>query len=574
MKKVYQFLSIVFLFTLITSCEEESNLQPEGQWELSKSTLELPAEEQNYILDQITPNATITFSWQPATSSAGFGVTYKVSIHKIEDVEFTNPLYEFDSGNGGKELSATITYQKLDEVLSFAGFPANEEATVNWAVTAISLSKTSVVSNIFSVKRFEDEIIPEQLYISGTATEDNGVIEDAMQLKRLTDSGGNLSNIYEGYLQLKAGESYKFYSENATLSLQYGGENGVLEKDGNAITTEDEGVFRVQVDLDNNTYQLLKINFFSMVGSPINGGWGGDEPLEYIGNGVWKASIELVNTGGFVFRPNGDWGLLMKRVVGTQNNIVFESEASSQGVTFEDIPSNETGLFVVSLNLNASGYFYTFERDNRVIEPIETPNSLFLFENGNMIIEFVKNGDVFELSDFIPMQSSANYTLNTLENGTGTSYSLATNLADSTTPDGDIVSDAILILENNENTFTLSSDRALKLSFDFNAAKVTWTYYNLKLFHWSDWDSRDEFVMSYEHPNTYKITTSLIANYDMKFISPWDLDFGSDAPENLQGNLTNGGGANIKNITEDGTYTATIILNNDYSAGTYEFVKQ
>lgn len=574
MKTLYQFLSIIILSVVLVSCEEESNLQPEGLWELSSPELELPINEQSFVLDQITPNETITFSWLPATSSENFGVTYKVSIHETNDSEFANPLYDFASGNSGTALSATISYQKIDEILSFAGFAANENATINWAVTAQSLSKTSLTANTITVKRFEDEITPNRLFISGNATEDNGVLENAMQLTRLTDSSGSLTNSHEVYVALKAGASYQFYSENSLPSLQYGGENGILEKSGNAINAEEDGVFRIKVDLDNNTYELLKIDFFSMIGSPINGGWGGDEPLEYQGNGIWSESVDLVATGGFAFRANGDWGYLMKRAVGSQNNIVFENEAAAQGFSVEDIPSNEAGLFMVTLNLNSDGYFYAFERDNTVINPITPPDELFLFENGTMIKSLTKNGDIFELNEFIPMQASASYTLNSLADGTGLSYSVASSLADSNTPDGDKVTDAILILENNENAFTLTTDRALQLSFDFNAAKVTWTYYNLKLFHWSVWDDRDEFPMTYQHPNTFKINTNLIADYDMKFISPWDFDFGSDAPNDLSGNIINTGGNNIKNITEDGSYEVTIILDNDYSAGTYQFVKQ
>lgn len=575
MKQFYKFALVLIIISFCTtSCEEESNLAPEGLWELSNPILELPTNEERFVLDQITPNETITFSWQAATSSAGFGVTYKVSIHETTDVDLTNPLFEFASGNGGKELAATISYQKIDELLSFAGYPANEDATIKWAVNAESLSKTSSTTSTITLKRFEDEILPSRLFISGLATESNGVLADAIQLKRLNNADGNLSNTHEIFTSLKAGESYQFYSENSLPSLQYGGENGILEKSGQAIVADEDGQYRIKVNLDTNTYELFKIDFFSVVGNPINGGWNGDESLNYQGNGIWQNTIDLVNTGGFVFRPNGDWGFLMKRVVGTQNTLVFENDAANQGLSFEDIPSNEIGLFIVTLNLNADGYFYSLEKDNTVINPIPAPNSLFLFEDGILLKEFTKNGDVFELDEYIPMQSTANYTLNSLVDGSGESYSVASSLANTNTPDGDKVTDDVLILENNTSTFTVISDRALKLNFDFNAAKLTWTYYNLKLFHWNDWNTRDEFPMTYEHPNTYKITTNLIANYEMKFISPWDLDFGSDAPNNLDGNIENGGGSNIVNISEDASYEVTIVLNDSYTEGTYQFTKQ
>lgn len=558
----------------IISCEQESNLEPEGLWELSTPVIELPENNQSFVLDQITPNETITFSWLAAESSVGFGVSYKVSIHETSDTNFSKPLYEFSSASNGKDLTAIISYQKIDEILSYAGYPANQESEIIWSVKANSLSKSTRVSSIIKIKRFENEIIPNQLFLSGSATEDNGNLEDAIKLKRLTDANGNLSNIHEVYTSLKAGGTFEFYSENSVPSLQYGGENGAIEKAGNPITAELDGTYRIKINLDNNTYELLKIDYFGMVGNPISGGWGGDESLNYIGQGIWQNSVDLVNTGGFVFRANGDWAYLIKRIVGSENTVIFENDAASQGVSFEDIPSNETGKFIVTLNLNSNGYFYTFERDNTIINPITAPNSLFLFENGSMIKEFSKDGDSFQLDEFIPMQASTSYTLNSLADGSGESYSIASSLANSNTPNGDKVSDDVLLLENSNASFTLNSDRSIKLYFDFNAAKLTWTYYNLKLFHWNDWDTRDELVMTYVHPNTYKITTNLISNYDMKFISPWDLDFGSDTPNSLSGNLINGGGSNIINITEDGSYEVTIELENNFNSGTYLFEKQ
>ena len=309
-----------------------------------------------------------------------------------------------------------------------------------------------------------------------------------------------------------------------------------------------------------------------MVGTPIIGGWGGDEPLDYKGNGVWKASINLLETGGFVFRANGDWGYLLKRIVGTPNTVVLEGDADSQGFAIEDIPNNQTGLYIVTLDLSAENYTYSFEIDDTVIEPIATPSQLFLFENGTMVEEFSLSGDTFSSARFIPMQASNTYTLNSASDASGTSYSVSGVLADSATPDGDLVSDGITLLENS-NSFSVLIDRALRFNIDFSTPELTWTYYNFKLFHWQVWDDREEIPMAYSHPNTFTVTSNLIAGSDSKFISPWDFDFGSDDGTSLTGNLINGGGANMLNIDTDGSYTVTIILNDDYQSGTYEFAQ-
>ena len=571
-KNIFIVLFSIILSYTFNSCVTEDNLEPEGEWDLSLPVILTPTADQSIVLDQDTPNESVTFSWERSLSSEGYSVTYEVLIAPAGTTDFSESFFTSESSNNGTNTSLSISYEELDQALAFSGFPANEEAQVTFAIRANSLSKSSQSTSNLSIIRFENEGLPQSLYISGTATENNNDLSQAIALKRLTDSNGELSNTYEVYTSLIAGESYKFYSERSLPALEFGGSDGNIVSFGDAIVADDSGQFRIKVNLDNNTYELLQINFWSMVGTPINGGWGGDEPLEYQGNGVWKASINLIETGGFVFRANGDWGYLLKRIVGTPNTLVLESDAGNQGLTIEDIPNNQTGLYFVTLDLSAENYTYSFEIDNTVVDPIDTPAQLFLFENGTMIEEFSLSGDTFSSLRFIPMQASNAYTLNSATDGNGTSYSVSGILADSATPDGDLVSDAITLVEN-DNSFSVLTDRALRFNIDFSAPDLTWTYYNFKLFHWQVWDEREEIQMSYSHPNTFTVTSNLIGGSDSKFISPWDFDLGSDDPTSLTGNLINGGGSNMLNIETDGSYTVTIILNDDYQSGTYEFAQ-
>jgi hypothetical protein len=574
MKKYILNLNLCLVLSLaLASCVKEDNLQPEGQWTLSQPIIVAPTGQDVVVLDESTPNETITFIWSGAESSEGYKVTYEVLIDTLGTSDFSTPILIKTPSNGGEATSLSITYQEIDDALAFSGFPSNTEASVSFAVRAKSLSKSSESVGTLDVVRFESETKPTRLFISGSATENQNNLSEAIQLRRLTDENGLQSNMYEIYTSLVAGESYKFYSERSLPALQFGGNNGVLESFGDHIVANNSGQYRIRVNLDNMTYELLQINFWSIVGSPIVGGCGGDEALEYQGNSIWKASINLVETGGFVFRANGDWAYLLKRVVGTNNTIVLESDAQNQGVSVEDIPSNLTGRYFVTLNLSANGYNYTFEEDNTVVEPIATPEQLFLFENGNLIEEFDKNGDVFNLNKFIPMQSSAVYTLNSAADGNGTSYSVNGLLAQSTNPDGDSVSGSVNLVANS-NQISLASDRALRLTINFGAPELTWTYYNFKLFHWQIWDDRVEHVMTYSHPNTYTVTANLFSGYDSKFISPWDFDLGSDNPSELNGNLINAGGLNLLNINTTGTYEVIMVLEDDYQSGTYEFVQQ
>jgi hypothetical protein len=573
MKKYFILIAAIFSAAIWSSCEED-NVAPLGNWEIAPSVIVLPENDTEILLDELTPNATQTFSWTPAIPTARYAVTYSIVMDTLGSETFDTPILEIPSSSNGKETSLAITNKELDTYLSYAGYLPNEFANVTWAVKAKVLDKAVYTPQDIMIKRFSTEIIPTRLYVSGTATENNNVLANAIEMKRLASANGTLSNKHEIYTSLISGKKYEFFSEKTLPCHRYGtNADGVLTKSGLAITANESGQFRISVDLDAKTYSLLKIEKWSIVGSPISGGWGGDVPLEYQGGGIWKSSVDLVATGGFAFRANGDWSYMLKKTQEAGSTLVMESDAASQGLTVQDVPSNNVGKYFVTLNLSSTGYNYSFVLDNTAPAPIATPNSLFLIANGSSILEFSKNGDIFSSTKFIPFQSTVNYTLNTQANGLGTSYSIGGLLGTSSTTTADKVTGNNVLTSSN-NPFNSSVTRGLRLRIDFGQSKINWEYYNFKLFHWQNWDTRNEFVMTYQHPNTYKITTALNANYEMKFISPWDFEMGSSTPTVLSGNLINTGGSNMTCITTSGTYTATIVLSDDYQTATYTFVQQ
>lgn len=561
-------LLLIAVGLLSWSCEEKDNISPEGNWELSSPQATLSAS--TFVLDESTPNETITFTWDEANSSAGYQVFYTIVLDSGGSESFDSPILSLSATNNGKGTSASISHAALDEALSKAGFPANSIANVTLAVKATSLSKSSFDIVALSITRFATEIIPTSLYLSGNATEKGTDLSQSIPLRRLNKADGSPANQYEIYTQLTAGNTFKLFSNQQLPAHQYGGQAGDLVKSGNAISVAEDGIYRISVDLDNQVYSLLKIDKWSVVGSPIAGGWGGDEPLEYQGNGLWQGSINLVGTGGFVFRANGDWAYLIKRVKGTSNELIMEAQAASQGLEFEDIPSDQLGTFIFTLDLSANAYTYAIDEDPNAVGPITTPNRLFLLADGLSIHEFAKDGDTFNSAHYLALQSGVTYTLNAAEDGSGTSYSFDTTIGATNTPDGDKVSDTGTLRESSA-TLTVDRDQLYQLQLNFETSQLTWTYYNMKLFHWSDWDTRDEFLMSYQHPNTFTLTTALVGGNDMKFISPWDHDFGAENPTALSGNMINKGGSNLINITTDGTYIVSIIISDDYQSGTYNF---
>ncbi|AHM63354.1 hypothetical protein D770_25545 [Flammeovirgaceae bacterium 311] len=575
MKKLHLYTYLLIMLTVVWSCEEKDNLDPIGNWELSSPALIAPSDNATVVLDEETPTAPVRFEWGPAESSKNYGVRYFFVLDSASNENFSTPIMRMASTNNGNGLFVEPTARQIDQALSMAGYEAGTTVNLKWGVIAQSLSKETVVSQPISITRFLTESAPLTLYIAGAATEAGADVTDAIAMKAFKDADGNPANIFEIYTSLQAGEEFMFYSQPATQSMEYGGSGGQLVKNGDAITAPETGQYRITVNFDNNTYNLLKIDKWSVVGGNIEGGWGGDAPLRYIGNSVWQGTIDLVEASGFVFRANGDWAYLLKRIPGTDNQLVMESQAGAQGLEFEDIPSTGVGRHQFTLDLSADAYTYTIEVDNS--EPAEAPETLFLLSDGNVVAELTKNGDRFTTTDYLALQASQTYSLNTAADGSGASYTLVTPIGETENPDADAVAETTAMVAG-AGDISVARDQAYQLTFNFADATLAWKYYNLKLFHWEDvdggWDSRDELQMTYVHPYKFELTAPLNAGYDMKFISPWDVDMGAENPAALSGSMIHGGGSNFKNITESGDYKVTIEVAPDYSAGTYQFVKQ
>jgi hypothetical protein len=219
--------------------------------------------------------------------------------------------------------------------------------------TAISGTKTVTVSNQNT-----------QLFISGTATENSNNASTALAMRMVTGPNGAVTNVFEIYTSLTEAGTLNFYTTQGTTGTIYGAgaTAGVLAVAGAAIDPTPSGPVLITVNVATGAYTITPINW-SVVGSSITNGWNGDAPLTYQGNGVWSATLDMTVVGTdtnprFVFRANQNWGLAMKKVVGTQHSVALESQAGEFGLTLQDIDL-KYGDFIITLNLN--NYTYGIE---------------------------------------------------------------------------------------------------------------------------------------------------------------------------------------------------------------------
>lgn len=589
MKKniIYVLLSLVLM--TIWGCTTKSNMQPEGNWDLSNPTLKIPSADENIVLNEIFPTETIDFEWKESVNSADYIITYAVVLVRDTATSYENPLLEVEANNSGKDVTASISHAAIDMALTQGCYSEGQIANVKWGVKAKSLAKVSYTDAPIAFTRFAKNQTPSYLYLFGTATEAGNDQEQAIPLKGFQDAEGNVA-YFETVTQLIKDETYEFVSALEEPALHFGIDDGQLTLCGPSITATEDGVFRIAVDLVNKTLSTEKINHLGIVGTPIEGEWGGDVALPYLGNGLFQDTVALLKQGGFVLRLDGDWGRMYKQTPGT-TSLIYEPYADAVGHSKEDLQNANLGDYIVSVDFIGSSYSYSFEEIETDIiapDPIDAPEKLFLIpSDGSNAIALIKEGNVFTSPYYLALQTAVTYTLNSAVDGTGTAYSALGSIGESENPDGDKVSGSPYFVAEEGNVM-VQRDQAYQLKIDFDAPTIEWQYYNIKLFHWDDnggWDDKLEVLMTYEHPYTFKVENqALQGGLDSKFFSPWDVEFGvsgedgsTDNATATQGTATNkklpDGGevdvANFKFISSDGNYTIELEIANDYKTAVY-----
>lgn len=92
----------------------------------------------------------------------------------------------------------------------------------------------------------------------------------------------------------------------------YSGTDGVLLQDNDAgnLTVPADGFYRLRVDVEQMTYELLELHW-GVIGSATAGGWDTDTDLEHVGGKgsySFKGSVSFA-AGEYKFRANDDWGI-------------------------------------------------------------------------------------------------------------------------------------------------------------------------------------------------------------------------------------------------------------------------
>lgn len=161
---------------------------------------------------------------------------------------------------------------------------------------------------------------------------------------------------FETFEYLTADGGFKFLPTNVDWTGAYGlgAAAGTMLQDEDAgnITVAANGFYRVRMDADKLTYEVLKLSM-GVIGDATPGGWDNDTDMKFEGGKgtySWKISINLV-PGKLKFRANDDWVI---NFGGT------ESEITQGG---GDIVITAAGSYDLTLDLTPGAYKATIKKN-------------------------------------------------------------------------------------------------------------------------------------------------------------------------------------------------------------------
>jgi hypothetical protein len=276
-------LILSLLTSLFVACDSEGVVRDYGVTAVQK--LYAPDNGKAIVLHA---KGSLTFEWEPALAEDGGNPLYEIIFDK-ENGDFSVPVAVIAADNNGGDNRATLTHKQINKVAAEAGVESAKQGTLKWTVysskgyTPVKAQEERTLT-VTRLAGFAD--IPEQVYITGEATERGTNISDALTLRKNEDGE------FEIYTMLKANAPFHFTNGTSEESITYSTstDDGILVEGGSSSLTK-EGVYRIILDFTTGsaTYTLIDgIGFFYSSSNTML------FELPYIGNGIFQAKNQTV----------------------------------------------------------------------------------------------------------------------------------------------------------------------------------------------------------------------------------------------------------------------------------------
>ncbi len=275
------------------------------------NTLVSPGDNAHIKLQPQT-GSSLVFKWNAATTPDSGLILYQVVFDKT-DGDFSNPIYKIVSDGSGVQNQATITQKELNKIASLAGIKTSSSGEIKWAVSASKAAnaKLSAESRTLQIERPAGfAVLPDSLFLTGTATESGDNITKAMPLKKTSDG------VFEVYTSLKEGSYYLSDRPDSSGTRYYVDANNIIRK-GNQSTavTGSTQAYLLRYDFNVATSSVVEIQSIGLYQSAKGAEIG---QLTYAGNSTWEIDNLAVDFVQFSWGRDDRYKFIMHTASGLE----------------------------------------------------------------------------------------------------------------------------------------------------------------------------------------------------------------------------------------------------------------
>ena len=283
MKNIFTRLLLIPMLVafIFTACDSEGVVRDYGVTPVQK--LYTP---DNGKAIELQPQGTLFFEWEPALAEDGGNPLYEVVFDR-ENGNFSEPVAHMVSDNNGMDPQVTLTHKQINRIAAQAGMEAEEQGTLKWTIYSSKgyMPVKALEERTLTVTRLAGFAnIPEQVYLTGEATEGGTNISNALPLKMLSEGE------FEIYTKLLANVPFHFTDETSEGARIFSTDDGLLYEEGSSSVAQ-EGVYRIELDFTTGSANYTFIESIGFFFSPTN------EvlfDLPYVGDGIFRAEAQTV----------------------------------------------------------------------------------------------------------------------------------------------------------------------------------------------------------------------------------------------------------------------------------------
>tara|TARA_R110002050_G_scaffold268550_1_gene410695 strand:+ start:44323 stop:45447 length:1125 start_codon:yes stop_codon:yes gene_type:complete len=280
MKSTYIKIMAIAIIAFFSSCNDDNELTNTNV--SSVETLYAPEDNKFYNLGA---QSSAVFEWQHAKAEDNGVVLYDIAFD-LESGDFSNPIYVTPSDGKGFQNVLNLSFTELNKIAERAGIQAKNIGKLKWTVFSSKgfNLKQSNISRTIEVERPAGFPTPDELFITGDASEYGDDIENAFPLKKTG------ATTYEIYTSLKPGD-YSFVTRKEGTPEVYFINGANLETDSSTTYSDTEKVFKIMVDFSDASVKIIEVEKIELWFPPL-GQYLYD--FNYIGNGTWRAANVLI----------------------------------------------------------------------------------------------------------------------------------------------------------------------------------------------------------------------------------------------------------------------------------------